>query len=178
MHALLVATSRLHCCNIHQSTRALHKGFMPWNMQASTVAGFIRARLGFVRARQGHYVYKSLAEAHHCLPPSHPPPRTRVCPVAFRACHVSSDKATQSLQHVLIIELGLVQGKARALSADDDAKSAALQWASEAAFGSTEVAAPKILGDIVESLVGAVYIDTDHDFDKTWQVSWLPASAS
>lgn len=66
--------------------------------------------------------------------------------------------------------LGCVQGKARVLSADDDAKAAALQWASEAAFGSTEVAAPKILGDIVESLVGAVYIDSNHDFDKTWQV--------
>ena len=60
------------------------------------------------------------------------------------------------------------------LSADDDAKAAALQWASEAAFGNTEVAAPKILGDIVESLVGAVYIDTNHDFDKTWQVQVHP----
>ena len=45
-----------------------------------------------------------------------------------------------------------MQGKAKVLSADEDAKAAALQWASEAAFGSTEVAAPKILGDIVESL--------------------------
>ena len=69
-----------------------------------------------------------------------------------------------------------VQGKARVLSADEDAKAAALQWASEAAFGNTEVAAPKILGDIVESLVGAVYIDTGHDFDKTWQVGLLSAS--
>ena len=60
------------------------------------------------------------------------------------------------------------------LSADDDAKAAALQWASEAAFGNTEVAAPKILGDVVESLVGAVYIDTNHDFDKTWQVQVHP----
>lgn len=71
-----------------------------------------------------------------------------------------------------------VQGKAKVLSADDDAKAAALQWASEAAFGSTEVATPKILGDIVESLVGAVYLDTNHDFDKTWQVGWLLPSAS
>lgn len=71
-----------------------------------------------------------------------------------------------------------MQGKAKVLSADDDAKAAALQWASEAAFGSTEVAAPKILGDIVESLVGAVYLDTKHDCDKTWQVSWLLPSAS
>ena len=66
-----------------------------------------------------------------------------------------------------------VQGKARELSADDDAKAAALQWASEAAFGNTEVAAPKILGDIVESLVGAVYIDSKHNFDLTWQVRLL-----
>lgn len=70
-----------------------------------------------------------------------------------------------------------MQGKARVLSADGDAKAAALQWASEAAFGSTEVAAPKILGDIVESLVGAVYIDSNHDFDKTWQVGLLLARA-
>ena len=70
-----------------------------------------------------------------------------------------------------------MQGKAKVLSADDDAKAAALQWASEAAFGNTEVAAPKILGDIVESLVGAVYIDTNHNFDKTWQVGLPPAIA-
>lgn len=77
----------------------------------------------------------------------------------------------------VLTKAGCLQGKARVLSADDDAKAAALQWASEAAFGSTEVAAPKILGDIVESLVGAVYIDTNHDFDKTWQVGLLPAAA-
>ena len=47
-----------------------------------------------------------------------------------------------------------MQGKPRELQADDDAKAAAHMWASEAAFGNTEVAAPKILGDIVESLVG------------------------
>lgn len=49
-------------------------------------------------------------------------------------------------------------------------KAAALMWASEAAFGNTEVAAPKILGDIVESLVGAVYIDSHQNFEKTWLV--------
>ncbi len=63
-----------------------------------------------------------------------------------------------------------MQGKPRELQADDDAKAAALMWASEAAFGNTEVAAPKILGDIVESLVGAVYIDSHCNFDKTWEV--------
>ena len=56
------------------------------------------------------------------------------------------------------------------MQADDDAKAAALMWASEAAFGNTEVAAPKILGDIVESLVGAVYIDSHCNFDRTWEV--------
>ncbi len=64
-----------------------------------------------------------------------------------------------------------MQGKPRELQADDDAKAAALMWASEAAFGNTEVAAPKILGDIVESLVGAVYIDSHCNFDRTWEVS-------
>ncbi|KAL0046074.1 hypothetical protein WJX82_001682 [Trebouxia sp. C0006] len=63
-----------------------------------------------------------------------------------------------------------VRGKPRELQADDDAKAAALMWASEAAFGNTEVAAPKILGDIVESLVGAVYIDSHCNFDRTWQI--------
>ncbi|DBA77940.1 TPA: Dicer-like protein 1 [Trebouxia sp. C0005] len=63
-----------------------------------------------------------------------------------------------------------VRGKPRELQADDDAKAAALMWASEAAFGNTEVAAPKILGDIVESLVGAVYIDSHCNFDKTWEI--------
>ncbi len=64
-----------------------------------------------------------------------------------------------------------LQGKPRELQADDDAKAAALEWASQAAFGNTEVAAPKILGDIVESLVGAVYIDSHQNFEKTWEVS-------
>ena len=63
-----------------------------------------------------------------------------------------------------------MQGKPRELQADDDAKAAALMWASEAALGNTEVAAPKILGDIVESLVGAVYIDSHCNFDKIWEV--------
>lgn len=63
-----------------------------------------------------------------------------------------------------------LQGKPKDISVDDDARTAALQWASESAFGNTEVAAPKILGDIVESLVGAVYLDTNHNFDQTWEV--------
>ena len=63
-----------------------------------------------------------------------------------------------------------VQGKIRELQADDDAKAAALEWASQAAFGNTEVAAPKILGDVIESLVGAVYIDSGKHFEKTWEV--------
>lgn len=66
-----------------------------------------------------------------------------------------------------------MQGKPREISLDEDARTAALQWASEAAFGSTEAAAPKILGDVIESLVGAVYLDTNHNFDLTWQVGSL-----
>ncbi len=71
-----------------------------------------------------------------------------------------------------------MQGKPRELQADDDAKAAALMWASEAAFGNTEVAAPKILGDIVESLVGAVYIDSHCNFDRTWQVRPIATTVS
>ena len=71
-----------------------------------------------------------------------------------------------------------MQGKPRELQANDDAKAAALMWASEAAFGNTEVAAPKILGDIVESLVGAVYIDSHCNFDRTWQVRPIATTVS
>ena len=72
--------------------------------------------------------------------------------------------------YVLDADMAVVQGRPKELKIDDDAREAALQWASEAAFGNTEVAAPKILGDIIESLVGAVYLDTKHHFDKTWEV--------
>ncbi|XP_073036145.1 ribonuclease 3-like protein 3 [Primulina eburnea] len=31
--------------------------------------------------------------------------------------------------------------------------------------------APKVLGDIVESLIGAIYIDSNSSIDKTWEIS-------
>jgi hypothetical protein len=34
--------------------------------------------------------------------------------------------------------------------------------------------APKVLGDLVESLVGAVFLDCDADLDKTWKVHSRP----
>eukprot|EP00898_Chlorokybus_atmophyticus_P001386 jgi/Chlat1/2248/Chrsp17S02786 len=39
-----------------------------------------------------------------------------------------------------------------------------------AGFGTDDVRAPKVLGDILESLAGAVYLDTGMDIDRTWQV--------
>lgn len=36
-----------------------------------------------------------------------------------------------------------------------------------------EKGAPKVLGDIIESLIGAVYLDTYGDFNKTWAI-WRP----
>ena len=41
----------------------------------------------------------------------------------------------------------------------------------------TEMEAPKILGDIFESLVGAIFIDCQGDLERVWQVlypKWKP----
>lgn len=42
----------------------------------------------------------------------------------------------------------------------------------EAGFGHSGIAgAPKVLGDIVEALAAAVYLDSGRDLDLTWRVS-------
>lgn len=41
----------------------------------------------------------------------------------------------------------------------------------EAGFGHTEISgAPKVLGDIVEALAAAVYLDSGRNLELTWQV--------
>ena len=37
-----------------------------------------------------------------------------------------------------------------------------------------EAAAPKALGDLLESLAGAVFYDSGGDFERTWQVGGCP----
>ena len=39
------------------------------------------------------------------------------------------------------------------------------------AFGTEELhAPPKVLADIVEAIVGAIFLDTHHDLEATWKV--------
>lgn len=42
-------------------------------------------------------------------------------------------------------------------------------------FGLGDCKAPKVLGDIVESIAGAIFLDSGHDTAVVWQVSliWL-----
>lgn len=42
-----------------------------------------------------------------------------------------------------------------------------------ASFGLGERQAPKVLGDVMESLIGATYLDTQGSFDETWRI-WEP----
>lgn len=46
-----------------------------------------------------------------------------------------------------------------------------------AGFGEGFAAAPKVLGDLFESIVGAIYIDSGGDLEILWQVTIIPASA-
>ena len=51
------------------------------------------------------------------------------------------------------------------------AKAAALSWASKHTYNTMGVAVPKALADVVEALIGAVYLDSNCNDERTWQVS-------
>ncbi len=53
-----------------------------------------------------------------------------------------------------------------------DTRTAAYNWATSAAFGRSEEAPPKALGDLLESVTGAVYVDCGCDLETAWKVSW------
>lgn len=40
-------------------------------------------------------------------------------------------------------------------------------------FGLGDCKAPKVLGDIVESIAGAIFLDSSHDTAVVWRVSLL-----
>ncbi|KAK9856145.1 hypothetical protein WJX84_010015 [Apatococcus fuscideae] len=51
-----------------------------------------------------------------------------------------------------------------------DARTAAYNWATSATFGRSAEAPPKALGDLLESITGAVYVDCDYDLETAWKV--------
>ena len=57
------------------------------------------------------------------------------------------------------------------------AKAAALSWASKHTYNTMGVAVPKALADVVEALIGAVYLDSNCNDERTWQVSSTPCMA-
>ena len=57
------------------------------------------------------------------------------------------------------------------------AKAAALSWASKHTYNTMGVAVPKALADVVEALIGAVYLDSNCNDERTWQVSLIPSTA-
>ncbi len=44
-------------------------------------------------------------------------------------------------------------------------------------FGLGDFKAPKVLGDILESIAGALFLDTGLDTNKVWEVSFFQASS-
>ncbi|KAK9817465.1 hypothetical protein WJX74_006245 [Apatococcus lobatus] len=51
-----------------------------------------------------------------------------------------------------------------------EARAAAYNWATSAAFGRGSGGPPKVLGDVLESVAGAAYVDTAFELDSTWQI--------
>ena len=47
---------------------------------------------------------------------------------------------------------------------------AAYNWATSAAFGRGGGGPPKVLGDLLESVAGAVYVDCSFDLEAAWKV--------
>lgn len=39
-------------------------------------------------------------------------------------------------------------------------------------FGLGDCKAPKVLGDIIESIAGAIFLDSERDTSAVWKVSW------
>ena len=58
-----------------------------------------------------------------------------------------------------------------------DARTAAYNWATSATFGRSEEAPPKALGDLLESITGAIYVDSNYDLETAWKV-WVCWSAT
>ena len=44
------------------------------------------------------------------------------------------------------------------------------EWCAGATYGRGTIAAPKVLGDVVEALMGAVFEDSRRDMLRTWKV--------
>lgn len=50
-------------------------------------------------------------------------------------------------------------GAAAAAGRQEAARLAAYSWATDASFGRTGCGAPKVMADVLEALIGAVYLD-------------------
>lgn len=61
-------------------------------------------------------------------------------------------------------------GAASPRSRREAARRAAFAWATDATFGCSGCGAPKVLADIVESLTGAVFLDSSKDLEAVWRV--------
>jgi endoribonuclease Dicer len=59
-------------------------------------------------------------------------------------------------------------------AAASDARVAQYAWATAAGFGGDVDQPPKVLADLVESVLGAVFLDTGRDLEATWQVLCKP----